>query len=49
MKKTLLLFCLILISALSYGQTKLVLNGTCDIHTVPDNKDNADSWDMTPN
>ncbi|WP_334056077.1 T9SS type A sorting domain-containing protein [Polaribacter sp. P097] len=49
MKKTLLLFCLILISALSYGQTNLVLNGTCDIHTNPDNKDNADSWDMTPN
>lgn len=49
MKKTLLIVCFTLISALSFGQTNLVLNGTCDIHTVPDNKDNADSWDMTPN
>ena len=49
MKKTLLLVCFTLISVLSFGQTNLVLNGSCDIHTVPDNKDNADSWDMTPN
>lgn len=48
MKKTLLFIALIATTTF-FAQTNLVLNGTCDIHTVPDNKDNADSWDMTPN
>lgn len=53
MKKTLLLVCFTLISALSFGQTNLVVNGSCDIHgtgsDTSNTSDNADAWDMTPN
>jgi len=53
MKKTLLFLSFIIISALSYGQTNLVLNGTGDEHGTgsdsSNTSDNADAFDMTPN
>jgi hypothetical protein len=47
MKKT-LLFIALIASTTFFGQTNLVLNGSCDEHTGS-TTDNADTWDMTPN
>jgi hypothetical protein len=46
-KAGLFAICLFMMSSnVSFGQN-LVLNGTCDVHTI-DNNDNADAFDMTP-